>query len=438
MSSSGRTPTISEAAWPRLVRLTALALSCLAVSAAGLAAQQAGATAADAACGRLLLSAWSHVDSVYWNRAFIGREWRPLRDRITGEGCRGGPRAALRRLLGRVGDPAVRLVDSTGVVSLLSVFGGRPPTGVGLLELLSVDIDERTGLLTVVTPVPGGPAARAGLRPGDVIERIDGRRSDTLDLGAAASRLRGSAGTPVTLRIRRGAKRFDVRLEREDLPPIQPIRTALYARPNPIGYIRILQFVPGTSAAVDSALARLARRGARGWILDLRDDPGGLVEELVGTADLLLGPGRPIVRFASRPGGDTVLVTSGEARTDLPLVVLVNHGSASAAEALAGALQADGRATVIGERTFGKGLVHRLLPLAHGRGVMVPNARLRTPRGRDILSRGIEPDVSVASPTLREAGAASPEDPLVRAALDRLDDAPGSGSKPSGGATPSS
>lgn len=387
----------------------------LSLAATILMAASAPASAQTTPCSPLVEEAWAAVSSGYLDPSFNGVDWGAARP---ADGpCPGGdPHDQVRRLLDRLDDPAVRLVPAPRVEDFLGEMMGRPHVGVGLRELLSVDVDERTRLLTVVTPVPDGPAARAGLRTGDVIEAIDGVRSDTLDLALAMGLLRGEEGTPVALTLRRGDRTEGVTLRRRRIEP--PPKAVVRLHAGPAAWVRVPDFSEGTAAVLDSALLSVEAAGATGVVLDLRDNPGGLVQELMAAAALFLDPGTPVARLRSRPGADTLLaVDEGRAPSLIPLAVLVNGGTASAAEALAGALQAAGRARLVGERTFGKGLAHAATPLSDGSLVLAPMGRLETPGGRDILDEGIVPDVIVDSPTLATLMPALDSDDAFAAAV---------------------
>lgn len=373
-------------------------------------------------CSPLVGEAWSIVWGVYLDPAYNGVDWAAL-EPAPGALCTGStPHEQVRALLARLDDPAVRLVPAAQVDAFLAEMAGEAHVGVGLRELLSLDADERTGLLTVVTPVPDGPAARAGVRTGDVIQSIGGVRADTMDLARAMAALRGPEGSRVEVSIRRGRDIEAVSLRRERVEPPPPVTVRLRSGDGggPIAYLRLPEFTAGLPAALRDALSAAAAADAVGIILDVRDNPGGVVPALLGAAELFLEPGRTIARVRSRPGADTAFASAAEAATSLPAVVLVNGGTASAAEALAGALQAAGRAVVVGERTFGKGLAHTASPLSDGSLVLAPAGRLQTPHGRDILRQGIAPDVSVAAPPLTRLMPDLEHDPVYRVAVTQL------------------
>jgi carboxyl-terminal processing protease len=257
--------------------------------------------------------------------------------------------------------------------------------GVGL------SIESQDGALTVREVLAGTPAQRAGLLAGDRIVAIDGRPVG--DREDAVARLRGPAGSHVVLRIERaGSPARDVSVTRA---VIHVKAVELTMLPGGVAHVRLLQFQDRVSDDLAAALAAQAKLAApRAIVLDLRDDPGGLVDEAVRVADLFL-PGGTIVSTRGREGKETDLAEAarGSAWEDLPVVLLVDGGTASAAEIVAGALQDHRRARVVGVRTFGKGSVQSIFPLADGSGLKLTVARYYTPLGRCIQETGIVPDV---------------------------------------------
>lgn len=351
--------------------------------------------------------------------SFGGRDWSRARPDSPPK-TREEAWAAIRGMLKTLDEPATRLLEPEQQAALVRELMGTEGTGVGLPELLSVDVDERTRELMVVTPLRETPASRAGLRPRDVVEAIDGQPTKGLWLEEAAMRLRGAAGTQVTLTVRRGTETFPVTLTQEHRPDWRrPVQSRVEVRDgHTVGYLRLEQFPPGTGDEVRAAVAKLRSAGADRLLLDLRGNPGGLVPEALDVAGQFLGP-VPVATMAGRPERVQELKAARAREVELPLVVLVDEGTASAAELLSGALQAHGRARLVGARTFGKGLVHNLLPLADGSALLVSMGRLVTPGGRDILAEGIEPDVSVPGEPSGDA-LPGPQDARYQKALELL------------------
>jgi carboxyl-terminal processing protease len=267
--------------------------------------------------------------------------------------------------------------------------------GVGV-ELMTMP--DRT--LKVVSPIDDTPAARAGIKAGDVIIAIDGKPVQDGGGDGDSSPLRGKAGSKVVLTIvREGTpKPFDVTLMREMIR-VASVRSRLL-EPG-YGYVRVAAFQADTAADFSRALDKLQQGGKlRGLVIDLRSNPGGLLTAAVQIADELLDKGKIVSTRGRVPISDAEFsATPGDRLNGAPVVVLVDAGSASASEVLAGALKDNGRARVVGSRTFGKGSVQTLLPLDNGDSVKLTTARYFTPSGKSIQARGIEPDVVLHAAT---------------------------------------
>jgi len=289
-------------------------------------------------------------------------------------------------------DPHSAFLDPDEVRLLESDTDGRF-AGVG------VEISVRDGWLTVLGVFPGGPAAAAGVKPGDRFLRIEGRGARDMRMDDAVRVMRGEPGTRVHVAIRREGEESDLELDLTraiiDVPPVD-------ARllPGGILYVSIASFQSNTADELDAALdagVRQARAsgGIRGLMLDLRNNPGGLVDQAVRVCDEFLSSG---VIVSTRARGGRLLSESRASllgtRPDWPMVVLVNELSASAAEIVAGALHDQHRATLVGDRTFGKGSVQNIIDLPDGSALKLTIARYYTPSGGSIQARGIEPDVS--------------------------------------------
>ncbi|HEX8806860.1 MAG TPA: S41 family peptidase [Candidatus Aquilonibacter sp.] len=286
-------------------------------------------------------------------------------------------------------------------------------SGIGVL----IGSDETTGLINVSYVVPGTPAEKAGLEPGDTISTIDGQSTKGFTTDAASKLLRGKAGTTVHLGIVRGtAAPNDVPITRSELEPPTVVYKML---PGSIGYIYVLAFGQSTPAEFDAALARVKADGAKALVFDLRNDGGGYVESALQISERFIAS-KPLLTVQERGGPDTTVTADEDGvQIDVPVSVLVNEYTASASEITAGALQDDGVASLIGTRTFGKGVMQTLTQLADGAAIKITTAHYLTPSHRDINLKGIEPDLAVAEP--RDARFGDPtKDPQLRAALDFL------------------
>jgi carboxyl-terminal processing protease len=304
-------------------------------------------------------------------------------------------------MLASLDDPFTRLLKPDQYRTLQTSTSGEL-TGVGL----QIALDGDSGSLRVIAPIAGSPADKAGIQPADTILKIDGTPTKGLSLDEAADRMRGPIGSRVTLTIERQGKApsdFLVMRDRIALNPvIADLRTETRSSGESakIGYIRLNQFNANATAEVAHAIHRLEKQGAEAYVLDLRSNPGGLLQSGIEIARLLLNEGT-IVYTVNRQGVIGSFEALGQALTDDPLVVLVNQGTASASEILAGALKDNGRATVLGEKTFGKGLIQSLFDLSDGSGLAVTVAKYETPGHHDINKLGITPDISVPLDPIR-------------------------------------
>ncbi|MGB3959487.1 MAG: S41 family peptidase, partial [bacterium] len=250
-------------------------------------------------------------------------------------------------------------------------------------------------IVIVDPPMPGSPAAAVGLQAGDIITSVDGRPLAGLTVDQAAELIRGPVGTEVDLGIRRGEETLEVTLVRDHIPIIS-VRSQMLEEESGIGYLRISVFNEHTGQEVREALAALEKEGVRGLVLDLRRNPGGILKVAVEVAGLFLPAGEPVLHVRGRDGEEQSITTFDEPLCPhLPMVVLVDGGSASAAEILAGALQDTGRASLVGTRTFGKGSVQTIYPLGDDGAVRLTTALYITAGGHFIDKEGIQPDVTV-------------------------------------------
>ena len=251
---------------------------------------------------------------------------------------------------------------------------------------LGIEINALESAVEIITPLPGTPAERAGIQAGDRIVEVNGRPTRGLSLEEASKLLRGRAGTPVSLLVDRpgvGA-RLPYRLTREEIR-VSPVQNASMLRPG-VGYVDVSVFADSTSAELARAVASLTAKGMRTLVLDLRGNPGGLLDEGVAVADLFLNPGQEVVRTRGRsPDANRTWTDRAPQRWPaLPLVVLVDGASASASEIVAGALQDHDRAVIVGAPSYGKGSAQTLLPMPEGGALKLTTALWYTPSGRSI------------------------------------------------------
>jgi carboxyl-terminal processing protease len=261
---------------------------------------------------------------------------------------------------------------------------------------IGIEIGLQDELFTVIAPMDGTPAAAAGLEAGDRIIEIDHEPLSGRTLVEVVDRLRGKPGSVVQLRLRRGDQSRDVELTRAVIELASV--TGRVLQPG-IGYVRIAQFQTGTAAAFEATLDDLAGRAGgklNGLILDLRDNPGGVLQASVAVADILLDDGMITYTEGRLPSSNLrYRATRGDRLDGAPVAVLINRGSASAAEIVAGALQDNGRAAVLGTRSFGKGSVQSVVPVSGNQAIKITTAHYFTPDGRNIHRAGIEPDMEI-------------------------------------------
>ena len=269
---------------------------------------------------------------------------------------------------------------------------------------LGIEVTMENGLVKVVTPIDETPASEAGVRPNDLITHLDDEPIMGMSLSEAVEKMRGPVGTAIKLSIIREGRDepFDISITRDKIT----IKSVRYRREGDIGYIRVTTFNEQTSSGLDEAVTALQKEiGAnlKGYIIDLRNNPGGLLDQAISVSDAFLEQGE-IVSTRGRHSEDTQRYNSrgGDMTGGRPVVVLVNGGSASASEIVAGALQDHRRATIIGTRSFGKGSVQTIIPLGSDGAIRLTTARYYTPSGRSIQAKGIDPDLVVRQETEEE------------------------------------
>ena len=261
---------------------------------------------------------------------------------------------------------------------------------------LGIEVTMESGVIKVVSPIDETPAAKAGIQSGDLIFALDGEPVQGLTLQEAVEKMRGKVGTPIKLGIRRANKDpFDVTLTRETIK----VRSTRFRMEGDVGYIRVTSFTEQSTSGVNDAVEKLKKGGGtrlKGFVLDLRNNPGGLLDQAIAMSDAFLEKGE-IVSVKARKSEDVQRWNAkpGDITGGLPLVVLVNGGSASASEIVAGALQDHRRAIILGTRSFGKGSVQTIMQVSGGGAIRLTTALYFTPSGRSIQKEGIKPDIEV-------------------------------------------
>lgn len=303
--------------------------------------------------------------------------------------------AAYNALLDGALDGLLRALDPHSQFMDADLYKDMQEETAGAFGGVGVVVTIRDGMLTIVSPIEDTPGFRAGLLSGDRIVEIDGESTEEMGMEDVVKHLRGDPGTEVSLGILRenepGLKTVDLVRAMIDVPSVKDARMI----EDGIGYVRVLQFNEPTAEDLRAAVSGLATQGLRGLVLDLRGNPGGLLPSAVDVCRLFLPSGSPVV-FTRGRGGEieqTFQAIGNALFADLDLAVLINGGSASASEIVAGALKDNRRAVLVGERTFGKGSVQSLIPLDDGEAVRLTTARYYTPSENVIQDRGIEPDL---------------------------------------------
>jgi carboxyl-terminal processing protease len=367
---------------------------------------------------RLFMEAWRIVNNSYLDDTFNHQNWWFIREKALKQNWQNREEAyeAIEKMLASLDDPFTRFLRPDRYRSLQVNTSGEL-SGVGL----QIAFESETGNIQVIAPIADSPAAAAGLQPLDRILTIDGIPTNQLTLDLAAEKMRGPIGTTVTLTVQRpGEPAKEVELVRSRIA-LNPVRAELRSLDSgtAIGYIQLSQFSANAPAEIDRAVKDLERQGAEAYILDLRNNPGGLLQAGVEIADRWLNEGT-IVYTVNRQGTMGSFDAVDGWLTPDPLVVLVNHGTASASEILAGALQDSGRAVLVGEKTFGKGIIQSLFDLPDGSGLAVTVAKYETPNHRDIHKLGIVPDRLVPLEPTSLVEFATKSDRQYQAAADLL------------------
>ncbi|MFM7407218.1 MAG: carboxyl-terminal processing protease CtpA [Cuspidothrix sp.] len=367
---------------------------------------------------KLVYEVWRIVNRSYLDGSFNHQNWLDVRQKALKHYFpnQESAYATIQDMLKSLDDPFTRFLEPEKYRSLQVNTSGEL-TGVGL----QIAFNPETGILEVIAPIENSPAEKAGLKPRDRILKIEGLSTENLTIDEAAARMRGAVGTVVTLFISRpGEQDREVILVRERIA-LNPVIFDLRLSPegSKIGYIRLSQFSANAVKELAQAISILEKKGASAYILDLRNNPGGLLQAGIEVARLWLDSGT-IVYTVNRQGIQGNYEAFGPSLTKDPLVILVNQGTASASEILAGALQDNHRAQLIGETTFGKGLIQSLFELSDGSGLAVTIAKYETPNHRDINKLGIKPDQIITQPIINGEEIATEKDAQYQAAIELL------------------
>ncbi|GAB4236591.1 MAG: S41 family peptidase [Elainellaceae cyanobacterium] len=340
----------------------------------------------------ILDEAWQIVNREYVDTTFNQVNWLEVRQELLSRDYSSSQEAyrALRQALEQLNDPYTRFLDPRQFQALTNQTSGEL-SGIGI----RLRLDAASRALTVVEPLDNSPASEAGVQAGDRILAIDGQSTEGMTVEQASRLIQGEIGTPITLRIDRGGREiFDLPLTRARFEVPNVSFTMRQEGRDQIGYIRLSEFSSHAPEQMRQAIQTLLEQGADGFVLDLRGNPGGLLNASIEISRMWLDQGA-IVQTVDRFGDSDEITANHTALTQLPLALLVDGNSASSSEILTGALRDNDRAIVVGSQTFGKALVQSVHSLSDGSGLAVTIAHYYTPNGTDISHRGIVPDVQV-------------------------------------------
>lgn len=334
---------------------------------------------------------WQLVNREYVDDKFNQQDWQAIRQSLLSKDYTSKEEAyvAIRAALQKLGDPYTRFMNPQQYESLTSQTSGEV-SGIGI----RMQVNEKTKRLTVIEAIDNSPAFKAGLRSGDEILAIDGKSTLKMTVEDGSKLIRGQVGTTVSLELERPGSKFKIKLTRATIE-VPTVRYTLKQEGNRrVGYIRLQEFSSHAADQMRAAIRRGNSEKVDSYVLDLRGNPGGLLNASIEIARMWLNDGH-IVKTVDRKGWSAQTRANGTAITKLPLAILVDGNSASASEILTGALKDNKRAVVVGSQTFGKALVQSVHELGDGSGLAVTIAHYYTPNGTDINHKGIAPDIKL-------------------------------------------
>ena len=352
---------------------------------------------------QFVLDAWTLVNEGYYDPERLDEiQWKKIRQKTLQKQIETSDEAysAIEDMLKPLEDPFTRILRPKDYELLKTSNFGSEINGVGL----QLGEDEITKEIKVISTLAGSPAEEAGIISGDQIDKVDGISCSELGLANTASKLRGESGTKVLVQIKSMSdetKEIDLERRSVDLRPVRTKR--LRDDSHTIGYLRITQFSESVPKKIEEALQELKDKEVEGVILDLRNNSGGLVSSGIAVADSFLSD-QPIVETKDRNGIKDAIISQKNTFFDGPMVTLVNKGTASASEILAGSLQDNKRSTLMGEQTYGKGLIQSLKSLGEDSGIAITVASYLTPQGNNIQGKGITPNKILDLPEARDYG----------------------------------
>lgn len=290
---------------------------------------------------------------------------------------------AIKGMMESLNDPYSRYLDK-------SHFQMVEEEAAGNYEGVGIMLGMEDSKLTVISPIKDTPADKAGIKTDDIIIKVDKKSTKNMTINQAVKLIRGPKGTTVVLVIERKGEKEPLEFELKRAK-IETPNVSLKIVEDDIGYVHLHFFGGGSGDSVKKAVEELKDQGAKGIILDLRNNPGGLLDESIDVASVFINSG-VVVKIKERKGAEQVFRARGKADSEIPLVILVNKGSASASEIVAGAVQDTDRGVLVGETTFGKGSVQDVRRLSDGSGILITVAQYFTPKGRSLHKKGVKPD----------------------------------------------
>ena len=352
---------------------------------------------------QFVLDAWTLVNEGFYDPdKFDEIQWKRIRQQTLQKQIETSEEvySAIEDMLRPLDDPYTRILRPKDYELLKASNFGSEINGVGL----QLGEDEINNKVKVISTLAGSPAEDAGIISGDFINKVDGTSSEELGLANTASKLRGETGTKVLVEVTSSSGEIkEIDLERRSVD-LRPVRTKrLRDDSHTIGYLRITQFSESVPKKIEEALQELKEKEVEGIILDLRNNSGGLVSSGIAVADSFLSE-RAVVETKDRNGIKDAIISQKATSFDGPMVTLVNKATASASEILAGSLQDNGRSTLMGEQTYGKGLIQSLKSLGEESGIAITVASYLTPKGNNIQGKGITPDKVLDIPDAIEYG----------------------------------
>jgi carboxyl-terminal processing protease len=350
---------------------------------------------------------WQLVNREYVDGKFNQQDWQATRQSLLSKDYTSNEQAyvAIREALQKLGDPYTRFMDPKQFETLTSQTSGEV-SGIGV----RMEVNEKTKRLTVIEAIDNSPALKAGIKAGDEILAIDGKPTLKMKVDDASNLIRGKAGTAITLRLgRTGKNEFDLKLTRATIEVPTVRYTLRQEGGRRVGYIRLREFSSHAADQMSRAIRNLNSQKVDSYVLDLRGNPGGLLQASIEIARMWYDNGG-IVKTVDRVGSSEETKANRTSLTNRPLAVLVDGNSASASEILTGALKDNKRAVVVGSQTFGKALVQSVHELTDGSGLAVTIAHYYTPKGTDINHKGITPDIQLDLTEAQERQLASNPD----------------------------